>query len=360
MRILEVLPDLGRGGAEKLVCDLILRLKENNEVALLILYEEKDNSYYELLVKNGIKIYTVNKKNGLDFRAFFKVNKIIKKYKPNIIHSHRYVNLYLSLYYLLNKKQIGFHTVHNLAEKEQFGIHRKFTKWLFYNRKVKPIAISNMVEDSIVKIYGIQKEKFYNIYNGIDLRRFYSDKSVSKTENFIAIGRLTKQKNYPLMLESFKKALQKYSHLTLTILGDGELHSEISNIIDELDLGKAVKLVGIVDDVENYVFKSDCLLMSSNYEGFGLVIAECMAAGLPVVATKAGAIVELVEDNSNGLLSEVGDVDAFSNNIIRMVEMNRNNTFNMSEKSKELSKKFDIDKCAKLYEEIFNKSLNEK
>ena len=52
MRILEVLPDLGRGGAEKLVCDLILRLKENNEVALLILYEEKDNSYYELLVKN--------------------------------------------------------------------------------------------------------------------------------------------------------------------------------------------------------------------------------------------------------------------------------------------------------------------
>ena len=315
MRILEVLPDLGRGGAEKLVCDLILRLKENNEVALLILYEEKDNSYYELLVKNGIKIYTVNKKNGLDFRAFFKVNKIIKKYKPNIIHSHRYVNLYLSLYYLLNKKQIGFHTVHNLAEKEQFGIHRKFTKWLFYHRKVKPIAISNMVEDSIVKIYGIQKEKFYNIYNGIDLRRFYSDKSVSKTENFIAIGRLTKQ---------------------------------------------AVKLVGIVDDVENYVFKSDCLLMSSNYEGFGLVIAECMAAGLPVVATKAGAIVELVEDNSNGLLSEVGDVDAFSNNIIRMVEMNRNNTFNMSEKSKELSKKFDIDKCAKLYEEIFNKSLNEK
>ena len=130
--------------------------------------------------------------------------------------------------------------------------------------------------------------------------------------------------------------------------------------IQKNNMSGYVTLTGFQKNPYLWMDQSKIFLLPSKYEGFGLVIAECMAAGLPVVATKAGAIVELVEDNSNGLLSEVGDVDAFSNNIIRMVEMNRNNTFNMSEKSKELSKKFDIDKCAKLYEEIFNKSLNEK
>ena len=155
------------------------------------------------------------------------------------------------------------------------------------------------------------------------------------------------------MLDAFKIALEKYPNLTLTILGEGDLAEDIEAIAKKLGIYDNLNLAGYVADVGNYINKSDCMILSSDYEGLPLSVAECMAYGLPVVATKAGGVVELVADSENGYLSNIGEIQSLADNIIKMAELDSEQVAKMSAKSKELSLKFDIKKCAEEYEKIF-------
>lgn len=357
VKLIEIIPNLGNGGAEKLVFDLCNNYnKEKFDLTLLLYYNDFESKYYKTLKNNGVNIITLNKSKGFSFSFFLKVAKVLNKINPDVIHTHLYSCLYLLPYIFFNKKKKVFHTVHNMADKELDKRHKKVMKWLYYYRNVKPVAISDTVYDSIIKNYNLKKENVIKIYNGVDLNTYCHNKLRKKANNFIAIGRFSPQKNYELMIKAFAKAKQLNNYITLTILGDGEKRTEIEKLTDINGLGSSIRFMGNVDKVEKYLDDADCFLMSSDYEGLPLSMIEAMANGLPIVATKAGGIVDLVKEGENGFLCDIGDEEGLANNIIKI--SNLNNVENLSQKSINLSKEFSLKKCIKNYENLFlDKSL---
>lgn len=352
-KIVEVIPALGIGGAEKLVCDICSNMnREKFDLTLIVFYDEKEKLYYKNLQKIGVKIVSLNKKGGFQPVLFFRLAKILNKIKPDVIHSHLSSNLYLCYYYFWHKKQYGVHTIHNQAEKELNGHNRKIMQYLYRHRNVKAVAISDEIEKSVFKVYDIAKEKVALINNGVDLNRYAApNRQFDGCKNFVAVGRLSKQKNHQLMLNAFKRIVEKHPDAKLNILGDGDLRPAVEKQIAEGNLQNNVQLLGNGVGVEEFLAAADCFLMSSNFEGLPLSMVEAMASGLPIVSTKAGGITDLVCDGENGFLAELGDENGL---VLAMEKMIANEyLMEMSKKSIEKAKEYSIDICVSKYETLF-------
>ncbi len=128
----------------------------------------------------------------------------------------------------------------------------------------------------------------------------------------MTVGRLKRVKNHALLIRAFAK-VSEIQPARLMIVGDGELRDELEALIAELGLGGKVVLPGFVNDPTPLYRSADLFVLSSNYEGFGNVIVEAMACGVPVVSTDCPAgPSEILENGRFGTLVPVGDVDALA------------------------------------------------
>jgi glycosyltransferase involved in cell wall biosynthesis len=128
--------------------------------------------------------------------------------------------------------------------------------------------------------------------------------------DFLAVGRLVEQKNFPLMIRAFAEAAS--SRCTLTILGDGPERDRLRRLIRHLGVERRVRLIGHVADTTPWYRCSNALLLSSSFEGVPAVVIEALAAGLPIIATDCSASMsDLLGGGRFGLLTPVGDVAAF-------------------------------------------------
>lgn len=298
IKVMMVIPTLSIAGAERVVTDLALNIdKTVFDVEIVVLFASTDTAYEKILKKNNIKITFLNKKIGFDVSVMFKLRKLIKDKSPDVIHAHLNTLLYLSV---IPRQYIGkiIYTVHNLAEYEAYGLHLKYQKYIF--KKVKFVAISDKVNESINRVYG---NYGILINNGIDTSRYVcNSRNYDKCNKLVAVGRLSEQKNYNLMLDAFRIVMETYPDIKLEIYGEGELKSVLSDKIVELNLSQNVELKGLTDNVPEVFSQSDIFVMSSEYEGFGLVIAEALASGLPVVSTYNGGAENIIDDYTDGLL----------------------------------------------------------
>lgn len=351
-KVVEILPDLGNGGAEKLVVDIMTNVdKAKCDITLVVMFDQQDTKYYKYLQECGAKVICLHKKSGLDISMFGRMSKYLKSLQPDIIHTHRYVNMYVLPYMIRHKKQRMIHTVHSVATKELGSKYRKIMNWLYHHRDVRPVAIGGIVHDSIAKEYHLQDNQILDINNGVDLAKYASSATRQNVNNFVAVGRMTSAKNYPLMLRSFKRVLESYPDKSLTILGDGELEQDIHSLAESLGLMDNVKFAGNVPNVAEYLGAADCFVMSSDYEGLPLSMVEAMASGLPVVATKAGGVVDLVTDGEQGYLCEVGNEQDLADSIIKMI--NSDNIQDFSQRAIAKADEFSLDKCINEYEKVF-------
>jgi len=145
-----------------------------------------------------------------------------------------------------------------------------------------------------------------------------------KATRFAAAGRLSKQKNFPLLIKAFAKACEAHSDITLDIYGAGEATyvAELQALIDELGVSERVRLCGRSDNMHGELMGHDAFVMSSDFEGMPNALAEAMAVGLVCVSTdcKTGPR-DLIKDGENGFLVPVGDVDAMAEKIKMVAEM---------------------------------------
>jgi glycosyltransferase involved in cell wall biosynthesis len=132
----------------------------------------------------------------------------------------------------------------------------------------------------------------------------------------LGVGRLTKQKNFPLLIHAFVKVRQKKT-CRLVILGDGELRSEIEILINNFGIHDDVLLPGFQENPFAWMSASSVFVLSSDWEGLGNVLIEAMACGTPVVSTDCpSGPSEILEGGKWGRLVAVGDVDSLSKAIL--------------------------------------------
>lgn len=135
-----------------------------------------------------------------------------------------------------------------------------------------------------------------------------------KKNQIISVGRLTRQKNYELLLSAFAKIEKTFPEYKLKIFGEGPEKEKLENKIKELHIDKKVFLAGVSGSIKEELEDSSVFAMTSDYEGISNALLEAMAVGLPIVVTnsKGGGASMIIEDGINGLLTPVKDAEQFA------------------------------------------------
>ena len=174
------------------------------------------------------------------------------------------------------------------------------------------IATSHGVARDLTAAFGIDPDCIRVLSNPVDLDRVRTAIAEpietgilppGDAPLIVAAGRLAEAKNYPLMIEAFAMLRQRMP-ARLCILGQGELESELRQLIFARGLSGAVSLAGFQANPWNYIAQADVFLLTSRYEGFGNVLIEAMACGVPVIATASAGTRDIVQHGSDGLLIE--------------------------------------------------------
>jgi len=361
-RVMMVIPTLGGGGAERVVTDLARFLHQDRwDVRVISLYGRSHaNEYFVSQIEetNHAAVIFLDKRNGIDFSVIKELRKIIKEYRPDIIHTHLYAGVYTGAASLFLNKKI-LHTVHNIAEQELPEAHRRLMNMAYQCHTVIPVAISKTVLDSIRNVYHLKEKDIRLVYNGIDSSQFINEEREEKTYDFIVVGRLAPQKNPVLVLEAFSKIVALFPDAKLCMCGDGQLRPLLLNRIGEYGLAENVELTGYITNVNDYLKKSAYFVFVSDFEGFGLAMIEAMAAGLPVIATGTDAAAELMKDGKEGYFSKVNDIKSLTEVMKRCLSEKGSAAYErLCENAKKNAMRFEIRNMVMAYEKIYGEFVN--
>lgn len=304
MKIMLVLPWFEVSGAEMMVADLAKELKKRGHDVLIVSLYNRRTSISDEVTTNGVKIKYLDKHRGIDTRIVCNMYSIIKAFNPDVIHTHLNVMKYVvPVAALLRYKKI-YHTVHNVADKEQRKADRILTNFFVKVLGVKLVGIAPQVTESIAKEYNIPTKSIPTIYNGRNLKDFLCERdySFNGTIKILHVGRFAEQKNHEMIVNAFKQVKNKVSDVVLLLVGDGELMTSIKEQVHQLDLDSDVIFLGIRDDINEIMKSSDIFILPSKYEGMPIVLIEAMASGLPIIVTPVGGIPDMISNDVNGLM----------------------------------------------------------
>jgi len=198
------------------------------------------------------------------------------------------------------------------------------------------------------------KKRTY-IYNPLS---FFPDKtSECNTKQVIAVGRYTYQKGFDMLIESWKYVKEKHPDWVLKIYGGGERKSYFE-LRDRLGLEDNVFLEPSTDNIIDKYCESSFFVLSSRFEGFGMVITEAMACGLPAVSfTCPSGPKDIIKDGEDGLWVENGNIKEMAEKISFLIE-NEELRKEMGRKARINVERFKIENIAKQWEDLFNKVLS--
>ena len=187
------------------------------------------------------------------------------------------------------------------------------------------VVVSKDMEVQLLNL-GCPKEKLKLIHYGVDTELFSPSAEIQTRENFIACGRFVAKKAPLYTIRAFEKVVTQYPEARLTFIGDGELFNEAKNLSIELGISQNIDFKGVLSPNEvalemkkHAVFVQHSIKTTDNdSEGTPLSILEASSAGLAIVATKHGGIVDVVEDGHSGLIVEEGDVQAMSESMVHL------------------------------------------
>lgn len=307
MKIVQIIPTLELGGAEIMCENLAYSLdRQGHSVNIISLYE-RHTPISERLEHKNFKIIYLDKKRGFDLSMISQIAAELKKIKPDVVHMHLDTAKYV--YPAVKKAKsnaVCVYTVHNMADKESFGISSKINRHLFKRKLVQPVALSSIVQDSIASFYGQDKPCVPIVCNGIDLDKCIKKNTYDLGEfiKIIHIGRFSEQKNHRGLLAAFSKIHSIFPNSILQLIGDGSGRTAMEEYAKSLGIRDDVQFLGLQSDVYPFLSQADIFLLPSFYEGIPITVIEAMGSGIPIVATAVGGIPDMLEDNMNALLTD--------------------------------------------------------
>ncbi len=356
------------GGVERYISMFLKNMdlsKYDNILVCSLDYEEQ--KYVNLV--SAFEYVDMTRKINLksDLYAVIKIRKLIKKYNPDVIYLHSSKAGAIGRIANLGFKNKSIYNPHGWA----FNIKCSYIKrrlYLYIEKILAPlctfiVAISEFEKESAIKNRICKADKIKVIYNGIDIDE-YEKKKINFTltrknlgiqeDTYVigTVGRLTKQKAPDIFIKSAKQIKNRYPNTFFIMVGDGELKSEIENLIKESNLKESVLITGWVDEPMEYIELFDQAMLLSRWEGFGLVLPEYMLARKPIIATKVDAIPNLISNNENGIL--VG-MDAIEEVVVTSeILINDTNKSEMIVKQADniVRDKFNIKRVVKEFEQL--------
>lgn len=330
------------GGAERVMVNLANDFCRNNYQVILITDVPDKKSYQvEKMVKHHILSNRIKSSNRI-LKMIERVKILLylcKREKPDIILSFLTATNYRALIVgnILHIPTVVSVRCDPKMEYKSF-LHKILYRLLY--PKAKGIVFQTQEE----KKYFSKKlqDKAEIIPNPIN-RDFIRKEICKDRKNQIsAVGRLSSQKDFPLLIKAFSKISTAYPNLKLVIYGEGELRKELETMIKELKLQDKVQLPGIIQNLHEILYDSRMFILPSKYEGMPNALMEAMVLGLPVIVTNStgGGVGELIENGVNGILVPVGDEKAL---VQAMKQILNDEIFSqyIAENARSIGKKFE-------------------
>ena len=303
--ILYTITGLGMGGAENQVIALADKFAEKGySVHIAYITEPQIISPSNPLVK----VHSLEGRKGIIgiIKAYWNLKKLIHKIQPNVVHSHMFhANILSRLARIFTHIPRLISTAHSNNEG---GAIRMFLYRITDHLCDTFTNVSDNAAKSLENKGAAKSSRIITVLNGINCQKFqFQPKAKIKlrTDNqdkmlFLAVGRFVPAKDYPNLLHAFSILCEKKPDVELWIVGSGLLQNEIEKLIIQLRLSNNVKLLGIRKDIPALMSAADYFVLSSAWEGFGLVVAEAMACKTFVIATDCGGVKEVM--NEHGIL----------------------------------------------------------
>lgn len=362
IRVLEILATLKRAGAERMAVSLACRLDPARfETGVVSLFDAFSGGLEPELLAAGVPVWHLGKRPGPDVRIFGRLRRVIREFRPSLLHTHSYVLKYSLPASLAMRPEVMVHTVHNLAARETDFSGRLLHR-LVFGSYVATVAVGEQVRQSYSKWYGAEPEA--TIRNGIETaafhlpeaRRRWRDAQGFRNDDLlvVSVGRLDPQKNPLLLIDAFAQAFRGDARGHLLLLGDGSLRTAARRHASERGVEKRVHFLGVRADVAQVLAAGDIFALASDWEGTPLAVMEAMAAGLPIAATAVGGLPDLVAAGESGLLTPVRDMRALAGALSRLAG-DAPLRHAMSEAARARAEEFSVDKMVAEYAALFER-----
>ncbi|MEM2772331.1 MAG: glycosyltransferase [Candidatus Pacearchaeota archaeon] len=365
-KIIFVIPNLGKGGAERVFANILRKLSRNKFEIVSIFYD--NNHIYE--IPDDIKIYNLDlsgtpnffKKIYRNIVRIMKISQIIKNEKPDVVFSFiNRVNLSTIISKILSRSKtkviISERNTPSLQQRGFLGFITKLFMRIIYNKADCIIAVSNGVKNDLIKNFGIKENKISVIYNPIDIDEIQklSKEEITECEWFkedipiiINVGSLTEKKGHKYLLHAFKIVREKVN-CRLVILGEGPKEKELKELAKNLGISNDVKFLGFQKNPFKFIAKSNIFVLSSLFEGFPNVLIEAMVCGVPVISTNCpSGPDEIINNGTTGFLVGVYDEQKMADRILEVIT-NKSLIGKLTKNAFESIKKFDVSKIIEQY-----------
>lgn len=332
---------LSGGGAERVACEWANQLFENGFKISIITFHREDEEYF---IDEHINVFSVAKNYDEFLKLnFFKKCAIIRSFIKRV--NANYVVSFLptmQMYMYLATRGMRVALINTLRnnpwiEYSEQGFIKKYFWKKSYKKSYKIVLqtqgqkefFSTKIKNKCFIIPNPISDKYVFDYKN----RIYSD----QVTNFIAVGRINEQKNYPLMIRAFSKVCLNHPDIKLQIFGAGsiQLSNSLNDLISELSMRNNIKLMGRTQKISEEYKKNDVFLMTSNYEGMPNALMEAMANELICISTdcKTGPK-DLITNNKIGFLVPIGDEEQLVESIESVLKLSKSERMELTQNAR--------------------------
>lgn len=365
-RILHLVQDLDVGGAEVLLADLAPRIDAREfdvHAACLV----RVGPPFELLRQRGVPVHHLGKRPGIDLGGLWRLTRLLEDLDVTILHAHAFpANLWGRLAALGARTPIVVCTVHVEA-----GWRAPFKRTTI-NRLLRPftdkiVAVSDSVRQSLMRVEGVPDEMIRVIHNGIILERFRRSSSRAQDRSRLGLptsgtvvgmaARASEEKGGRYLVEAVARLAAEGRALHAVVLGDGAALADWRALASELGVAERITFAGRVDNVPEWLAVLDLFVSPSLEESFGIAAIEAQAAGLPVVGTRVGGLLEVLNDGEDALLVERADATALAQAMARVLDAPELASRLAAAGRRNVEDHFAIDRTAREHEALYRELL---
>lgn len=320
MKIVFFIGGLIKGGAERVTCNLSNYLVDKGHEVEILTMSESDSYPLDKRVTRSVLLKDEERKGFLN-NTLLRIKRL-KSYLKQTKCDCYVVMLPVTIVLLLSMKKYAQAPI--IASERCYPavlsqIAQRLLLLLLCKRASGWVFQTPQARDWYGKRTGKSKVRIIpNAINEAFLRPIYDGE---RKKEIVAIGRMSSQKNYPLLLNAFSQVALDFVEYRLQILGEGELRSELESQVLQLHIEDKVDMPGYVTDIPERLYKATLYVLPSDYEGMPNTLMEAMALGLPCIATDCdgGGSSFLIDNEKNGILVPKGDVDALAKAMRRML-----------------------------------------
>jgi len=329
VRVVYIIDDLGVGGAQRQLVQLVRHLPRDRWQPIVIALSTKRLALAGELTRDGVELHTLSQFGKFDARCLWRLTVLLRRLQPAIVHTWLFT---ADCYGRVAAFVVGVpHTVCAIRSTvEDLRPHERVVNRLLTVWTSRVTINADAIRDGLTHQGGIPGEKIRTIYNGIETSSdelaarngvHRADWQVPADARVVAmVARLARPKDHCTLIEAARQVAERIPNFYLIIVGDGPLRREIESQIKAAGLSERTRMLGERADARRLWPAIDLCVLATHYEGCSNVVMEAMAAGKPVVASDVGGNAELIVDGQTGRLVPPGDAAALAEAMTAILE----------------------------------------